>query len=681
MAKGGAAASESDHTDAGTGYARLGLTAGLSRLTTTRPAGPLRRVVPLPEGVPLMPSRRLAMPAHRSAGVLLALGSLVTASTMLATAAATPAAASPTSSDDTSLTSTQTSPSGSAARAPSIEPLATRVPATTCEVAKRPGAVDLGKALSKAYPRTGYRVTLTCDVPPIAEQRQGRVVTWKVSSRKSAQVKQARTMLRGLLATDSDGNKYANARRLGVTRVVWANRVWRAQSADDGWRPYLTCATQRSKSADARCGRSGMLVVLGWAGALKQTSYWTGTVADEDFGPCRPADLSWAFRYEQARSEPCPAYPALKPPAGATQADKDLLTWSGVRLGTGSAGRAVRALQGAIGVKVTGTFSASTAAALRAWQGNHNLPATGEADSATWRAILEATLSVPMNPTPPPPPPPVPPSTTLKSTMPTTSPSGWRRIYSQDFLTASPVGSFATSSPNDWYLRSSNPYANSLRSYPDGWGTTGNVSLNYASKTVDVAGVDHDALGVFRLRAHTATVDGQRRSLAGSLFAVINPSASGQGQVAQTYGRYSVRFRTVGGYPTSGSGPRYGSAFLLWPADDVWANGEVDYPEMAWGGKVGGFVHTIGNPSVNAAVISSNASTDSGWHVATIDWKPTALVFYLDGQVLQTVTHNVPNKPFRWGFQSGGHDGTPADGVEGQLLIDWITVDAWTGTR
>ena len=454
-----------------------------------------------------------------------------------------------------------------------------------------------------------------------------------------------------------------------MTRVVWADREWRSDAADAGWTPYSTCATSRATRDDARCGRSAMQIALGWAGATGRTSYWTGSVAPEDFGPCRPADLSWAEQYRGPRADPCPAYPAPHAPAGATARDRALVAWSGARVGAGTKGAAARAVQGALRVKATGSFTSADATKLRSWQRRHDLPATGAADTGTWRALLGTTLSVPMVT-----------SALPASTMPTSSPTGWRRIYSQDFLTTAPIGSFTAARKDDWYLQTTNPYARSLRSYPDGWGTTGNLSLNYASKTVDVVDQDHGAAGVFRLNAKTDTVDGRRRSLAGSFFAVLDPTASGNAQVAQTYGRYSVRFRTVGGYPANHAGPGYGSAFLLWPADDTWNNGEVDFPEMAWGNKIGGFVHTIGNPSVNATVMTSTVPTDDTWHVATIEWKPTALVFSIDGTVLQTVTQNVPNKPFRWGFQSGGHDGTPADGVTGQLLVDWITIDAWDPT-
>lgn len=270
----------------------------------------------------------------------------------------------------------------------------------------------------------------------------------------------------------------------------------------------------------------------------------------------------------------------------------------------------------------------------------------------------------------------------LVSAMPTSSPAGWTRIYSQDFTTPVARGGFVNSSPDNWFLDQPNPYANSLRSYPDAQPTTGSYSLYYASKTVDVVTEQYGARGVLRTYGHSETINGQVKSLAAALFPVIVPNApTNDGKVSQVYGRYNVRFRTIGGYPTANGAPDapYGVAFLLWPATNRWVEGEVDYPEMAWGSNIKGFVHEINNPSNNALYFSSDKLSEGDWHVATIEWYPTTLVFYLDGQIIGHTTDNVPTTPFRWGMQCGGHSATPAPDTSGYLLIDWMTVDSYNG--
>ncbi len=82
----------------------------------------------------------------------------------------------------------------------------------------------------------------------------------------------------------------------------------------------------------------------------------------------------------------------------------------------------------------------------------------------------------------------------------------WCRIYQQDFAAPAALGSFANDPAGDWFLRSDHPYAGSLRSYPDGWGTTKDWSLNYASRTTDVVPEAEGARGVLRVHGHSAEV-------------------------------------------------------------------------------------------------------------------------------------------------------------------------------
>lgn len=257
----------------------------------------------------------------------------------------------------------------------------------------------------------------------------------------------------------------------------------------------------------------------------------------------------------------------------------------------------------------------------------------------------------------------------------------WCPVYRENFETPVAEGGFVNQTTDDWDLVDENPYTRSLRSYPDGWATTDDLSLNFASRTASVVSEAMGAHGVFQLRAHSAEIDGRTRALGGSFTPVIRPDAStGQLQVAQTYGRYTVRFRTVGGY-RSGSDPEagagYGTAFLLWPESDRWAEGEIDFPEMAWGGRIAGFVHTIGKPSVNSAEFRAETTTEEGWNAATTEWTPGLLRFLLNGEEIARTISDVPSTPFRWGFQSGGMLSTPPADVTGHLYVDSILIEAY----
>jgi hypothetical protein len=131
-----------------------------------------------------------------------------------------------------------------------------------------------------------------------------------------------------------------------------------------------------------------MHVSLSWAGAMGRTSYWTGQVAAADYGRCRAADLNWALPYEKPRSIPCPRYARVLPPAGASATLKALVTYSGMRLRPGASGPPVTAVQRALAVSTTGYYGTATKTAVQKFQTGQGLDASGNVNTATWRALL-----------------------------------------------------------------------------------------------------------------------------------------------------------------------------------------------------------------------------------------------------------------------------------------------------
>jgi len=273
-----------------------------------------------------------------------------------------------------------------------IEPLTDYVPANSCDPAAKPGTAALGALLKKTYPGTSYGISRTCGVDRLSttEHYEGRALDWMVSVRDPKQAAQAKAAIAWLMATDARGNPYANARRLGVMYVIWDNKIWGAYSADRGWRPYSTCATHPEKSWDGTCHRNHVHISLSWPGALKATSFWTKKVAAPNFGPCRARDLNWAPPYSTPRSTPCPRYPRVNPPAGASATLKTLTAYSGMRLSYGSTGPVVTAVQKALNVSPTGGYYSLTKAAVKKFQSSRGLHPSGNMNSATWRALLKA---------------------------------------------------------------------------------------------------------------------------------------------------------------------------------------------------------------------------------------------------------------------------------------------------
>ena len=274
-----------------------------------------------------------------------------------------------------------------------IEDLASYVPANSCDPHAKPGTTALGDLLVKTY-GSFYGIDRTCGVDPLptSEHYDGRAVDYFQSVRVPAQKAKIQAFISWLFAKDAQGHTYANARRLGVMYLIWNNKIWGSYRSSEGWRPYSSCATHPTQSYDTTCHRDHIHISLSWAGAMKRTSFWTRKVAATDYGPCREAGLNWAAPYVSARTTPCPSYPHVSAPSGASSLLKTLTTYSGMRLQRGDSGPVVKAVQQAVGATADGSFGPLTQAAVISWQKAHAVPATGVVDSATWRALLSAGM-------------------------------------------------------------------------------------------------------------------------------------------------------------------------------------------------------------------------------------------------------------------------------------------------
>lgn len=284
-----------------------------------------------------------------------------------------------------------------------IEDLAPYVGQVSCDPKPKAGTLALARLLTATYPGTGYVVERECGSEPIASEHvDGRALDWTVSVRNTAQKAQADAFLGWLLATDKEGRPFAAARRLGVMYVIWNNTIWSSHDPLPGWQPYSTCASHPETSADAVCHRNRLHLSLSWAGAQQRTSFWSKRVADDDYGPCRPADLNWAPAYSTPTSTPCPVHPEVTAPATANATAVTLVKYSGATLSLGDSGPVVAAVQKALGVSADGDYGPFTADAVAAFQTAHKLTASGALDAATWRELLLATGGKVVEPTPTP---------------------------------------------------------------------------------------------------------------------------------------------------------------------------------------------------------------------------------------------------------------------------------------
>ena len=107
---------------------------------------------------------------------------------------------------------------------------------------------------------------------------QGSALDWMVDARDEKERVAGLAFLQWLLAADADGTEHANARRLGVMYVIWNDRIWSAERADEGWRPYLhwNCVSGGAAACSPTLRHLDHIhLSLSPAGAAKRTSFWT----------------------------------------------------------------------------------------------------------------------------------------------------------------------------------------------------------------------------------------------------------------------------------------------------------------------------------------------------------------------------------------------------------------------
>lgn len=225
--------------------------------------------------------------------------------------------------------------------------------------------------------------------------------------------------------------------------------------------------------------------------------------------------------------------------------------------------------------------------------------------------------------------------------MPTGDTSHWKQIFHDDFLTDAPLGSFLSSS-----------YGQRWSAYDEGWLDTSKQGVYSPARVISVIN------GCLDLYLHTEN--------GVHLVGAPVPKVTG-GLAGQTYGRYSVRFRAdpVAGYKT---------AWLLWPDSGRWpSDGEIDFPEGRLDGTISAYAHYADANGGQDAFEGSSARYDR-WHIATTEWQPGRIRFYLDGTLLGTSTKEVASKPMHWVLQTetatSGTSPTPVSA--GHVKIDWV---------
>ena len=134
------------------------------------------------------------------------------------------------------------------------------------------------------------------------------------------------------------------------------------------------------------------------------------------------------------------------------------------------------------------------------------------------------------------------------------------------------------------------------------------------------------------------------------------------------YGRYSVRYR-------ADSMPGFKTAWLLWPDSGIWPrDGEIDFPEGDLGATLTAAAHFMSlDPKRFEQFFTDKFSKD--WHVATTEWRPGQVEFFVDGVSIGISTTDVPSKPMHLILQTESClPNCPDPATQGHLVLDWISI-------
>lgn len=153
-------------------------------------------------------------------------------------------------------------------------------PESGCSPTQKPGAKALRTLLRRTYGTIASNTVRACTSADSGHE-EGRAVDWMTSVRVPEQKAMAEAFLSWLLDTDSYGNTFAMARRLGVQYVIWNNRMFRLYDTARGWTEYSGCLAKkkRKRAYDNTCHRTHVHISLTWDGAYKRSSYASGYVA------------------------------------------------------------------------------------------------------------------------------------------------------------------------------------------------------------------------------------------------------------------------------------------------------------------------------------------------------------------------------------------------------------------
>lgn len=156
-----------------------------------------------------------------------------------------------------------------------VEGFSPYLPQVVCDPVEKPGVRAFRSLILSTYRQgSDAGIVRSCRTGGRSEHKEGRAWDWFIDYNDTGERVAAIRTLNWLLMYDAE-----NARRVGLMYVIWMRHIWASYRPEDGWRRY----TGPNPHTDH------VHFSFSWAGARKQTSWWTGRVAPIDRGPASAA--------------------------------------------------------------------------------------------------------------------------------------------------------------------------------------------------------------------------------------------------------------------------------------------------------------------------------------------------------------------------------------------------------
>jgi hypothetical protein len=148
---------------------------------------------------------------------------------------------------------------------------------TLCDPDAKSGALGLRNLILAHYPTTtSFGIGRPCDMGGRSEHKEGRAFDWGADASDPEDLAAVQSFFRILFAEDAFGNAHALIRRMGVMYIIWDGHIWTSYAQE--WQPYSGSSPHTDH----------VHISLSWAGALSQTSFWSGRIATGSYAPAMP---------------------------------------------------------------------------------------------------------------------------------------------------------------------------------------------------------------------------------------------------------------------------------------------------------------------------------------------------------------------------------------------------------